>query len=384
MVVIGFQVSVFYFLLQKTFLCGMQVFIFKLFLPLFFAGWFFVFEKPDGHTKPGYFSAADEHLQYTGRIDFTDKSKPRFWAAGVYVKASFKGSFCEVILHDEMRYGKSHNYISVVMDDKPAVRIKLKSTTDTLHLSEGLSSGNHVLTICKSTESGIGYIEFGGIICRSLQKLPAKPLRKIEFIGNSITCGTGSDESVYPCGKGEWYDQHNAYMSYGPTTARKLNAQWQLTSVSGIGLIHSCCDMKITMPEVFDKTDMNAGNSITWDFKKYQPDVVTVCLGQNDGVQDSVKFCSTYLHFVEQIRSVYPGTSVVCLTSPMADEKLVSVQKNYLNGIVNAAHKKGNTGVSRYFFSKRYQQGCGGHPSLAEHAMIANELTTYIKQIKNW
>jgi len=38
------------------------------------------------------------------------------------------------------------------------------------------------------------------------------------------------------------------------------------------------------------------GDTITWDFKAYQPDVVTICLGQNDGPkQDSTLFCSTYV-----------------------------------------------------------------------------------------
>ena len=69
--------------------------------------------------------------------------------------------------------------------------------------------------------------------------LSPKPVRRMEFIGNSITCGTGSDQSVVPCDKGVWQDQHNAYLSYGPAVARSFNAQWQLSAVSGIGLMHS-------------------------------------------------------------------------------------------------------------------------------------------------
>ena len=61
----------------------------------------------------------------------------------------------------------------------------------------------------------------------------------MEFIENSITCGTGSDQSVVPCDKGVRQDQHNAYLSYSPAVARSFNAQWQLSAVSGIGLMHS-------------------------------------------------------------------------------------------------------------------------------------------------
>src|SRR4029077_4929292 len=132
------------------------------------------------------------------------------------------------------------------------------------------------------------------IRCAKLVKPPSKRIRKIEFIGNSITCGTGSDLSEIPCGKGKWQDQHNAYMSYGAVTARTLGAQYHLSAVSGIGLMHSCCNMNIIMPQVFDKISMR-NDTIKWDFKMYQPNVVTVCLGQNDGIQDSATFCKNYI-----------------------------------------------------------------------------------------
>ncbi|RYE16974.1 MAG: acetyl xylan esterase, partial [Sphingobacteriaceae bacterium] len=206
---------------------------------------------------------------------------------------------------------------------------------------------------------------------------------KIEYIGDSITCGTGSDLSTVDCDKGQWYDQHNAYMSYGPTSARSLNAQWVLSSVSGIGLIHSCCDMKLLMPQVFDKVNQRQ-DTIKWNFSRYQPDVVTICLGQNDGVQDSAKFTNAYISFIKNIRSHYPAASIVCLTSPMGDFTLTKALKNYLTGIVNAVNKSGDKNVSKYFFSKRFMHGCGTHPDLAEHQVMAMEVASYIKKLKKW
>ena len=209
------------------------------------------------------------------------------------------------------------------------------------------------------------------------------PQRRIEFIGNSITCGAGSDQSVVPCGKGVWHDQHNAFLSYGPVVARSLNAQWVLSAVSGIGLIHSCCGLQITMPQVFDKIDLR-GDSLAWDFAAYQPDVVTICLGQNDGIQDSVTFCSAYVSFIEQLRSHYPRAQFILLTSPMGDAKLTTALKNYLSGIKHAMKKKGDKKVDCYFYSKQYHNGCDGHPDLAEHQSIAAELGSFIKKKMKW
>jgi hypothetical protein len=172
-------------------------------------------------------------------------------------------------------------------------------------------------------------------------------------------------------------------MSYGPVTARLLKANWHLTAVSGIGLIHSCCNMTVTMPQVFDKVDLR-NDSLVWNFSKYIPDVVAICLGQNDGIQDSTTFCSAYTRFIGAVRIHYPDCQVICLTSPMADEKLVAVMKKYLRGIADYMHRQGDSKVHTYFYSKQYHNGCGGHPDLEEHQQIARELVAYTKKIMHW
>ncbi|HET9826691.1 MAG TPA: SGNH/GDSL hydrolase family protein [Chitinophagaceae bacterium] len=334
-----------------------------------------------------FYPASHAYFQYTGRIDFSNPLRPRFWSSGVYFKARFKGDYCMIILNDEILYGSYHNYIAVIVDNEQPIRVKMKGKTDSIvigsPLSKKLSDGSHTIIICKNTEDGIGYLEFVGLRCKKLLALPAKPARSIECIGNSITCGMSSDLSEVPCGKGDWYDQHNAYMSYGMITARSMNAQVHLTAVSGIGLVHSCCNLTITMPAVFDNIDLRNGTR-KWNFKNYQPDVVTICLGQNDGIQDSVKFCSAYCRFVERLRENYPKAKIICLTSPMADEKLLVVLKKYLSSVAAFENHRGDNNVYTYFFSKRYHNGCGDHPDVSEHRQMANELVLFIKSITGW
>ncbi|MDR3714335.1 MAG: SGNH/GDSL hydrolase family protein [Puia sp.] len=338
-----------------------------------------------------FFPANDPRFQYTGRIDFSDPAQPRFWAPGVYLKARFDGPSCKILLEDEGLNDSTHNYIAIVVDKQPPRRIKLIQKEDTLEIAQTTgffpdkktAAGIHTLTICKDTESGIGWLLFHGLLCDKLLPPPPRPTRRIEFIGNSITCGTGMDLSVFPCNQGQWYDQHNAYMSYGPVTSRSLNAEWVLTAVSGIGLIHSCCKMDITMPQVFDKMNGRA-NTVSWDFSRYQPDVVAVTLGQNDGIRDSTVFTHAYLDFIHQIRDHYRSAQIVCLTSPMGGESLTAALKNYIGGIVASCRNAGDTAVSTFFYSKQYHTGCGGHPDLAEHQEIAAELSAYIKRLMNW
>jgi lysophospholipase L1-like esterase len=348
-----------------------------------FAAFLFFSERSYSQQQPHSFFAADHpYIQYTGRIDYINPKLPRFWQPGVYITARFSGPDCAIILNDEILWGKNHNYLEIVVDGK-AIRVQTKAKRDTIIVAENLSADEHSLVVCKNTEANIGYLELVGIICKKLIKPSPKPVRKIEFIGNSITCGAGADPSEIPCGKGVWQDQHNAYMSYGPTTARALNAQYHLSAVSGIGLMHSCCNMNIIMPPVFDKISMR-NDTIAWDFNKYQPDAVTICLGQNDGIQDSTAFCNNYIAFIKQLRGHYPKATLICLTSPMADASLAAFMKKTLTAIVNKENKSGDRKITSYFFSKQFHNGCDGHPDLAEHKVIAEELTAFIKKTMKW
>jgi len=329
-----------------------------------------------------FFPANDPRIQYMGRVDLSHAAAPRFWSPGVVVRWRFSGTVCRVIVRDQVLGGNNHNYIEIAVEGEQPRRLRLDHSDDTL-LIQARGAGDHVVALCKDTESGIGWLECRGIFADALLPPPAPLRRKIECIGNSITAGTGMDETDIPCDKGQWYDQHNAWMSYGAQTSRLLDAQWQLTAVAGIGLVHSCCKMEIVMPQVFDKMDLR-DNSGSWDFTRYIPDVVTVCLGQNDGIQDSTLFCGAYVRFIGDIRSRYPQAQIVCLTSPMGDKALTDVQKRYLGGVVAAMRQTGDQKVSSYFFSQRFSHGCGGHPDLKEHGLIAAELAGYLKKLMGW
>lgn len=339
-------------------------------------------KAPLSQNELRLFTADNPLYQYVGRIDFSNKKLPRYWSPGVYITAKFKGSECELLVNDQELWGKNHNYIEIRIDDQKPFKIQTMQKENVIRIATGLSAGEHVVVICKNTESNIGYLEFAGLRCEKLLPLPPKPVRKIECFGNSITCGTGADQTDIPCGKGVWQDQHNAYLSYGPLVARSLHAQWILSAVSGIGLMHSCCNLDILMPQVFDKIEM-PGDSIPWNFNNYQPDVVTVCLGQNDGVQDSTIFCNTYISFIKTLRGHYPRAQIILLTSPMGDATLTAVLKRYLTGIKNEVRKKDKK-VDTYFYSKQYAHGCDYHPDLQEHQQIAVELGTFIKKKMKW
>ena len=189
----------------------------------------------------------------------------------------------------------------------------------------------------------------------------------------------GADPSSIPCGTGEWFDQHSAWNAYGPVLARALNAQWHLSSESGIGLVHSCCDKPYVLPQVYDK--MNFGdNEVVWDYQRYQPDIVSICLGQNDGIQDSLVFCQAYIRFVDRLHGYYPSARFLFLSSPMADAPLRAQQIRYLGAISREVEKKGIKNAF-YIFNRSMNDGCTYHPSAAQHLAIARELEAPVAQL---
>lgn len=227
-----------------------------------------------------------------------------------------------------------------------------------------------------------------GLRCEDLASKPTLPTHKIECIGNSITCGTGSDQSSFICNTGDWYDQHNAYYSYGARTARNLNAQWHLSSVSGIGLIHNCCTDTVQMPHVFDKLNLQLTGS-TWDFTQYIPDVLTICLGQNDGTiadADTSKFFGTFVTFLQAIRTNYPNTQIILITSPMASGSLLANMIRNNAAVVRRMKLLGDLKVSSFAFSttRGWNGGCNSHPTIAQHEELATLLSAHIKTVMGW
>ena len=328
-----------------------------------------------------FYGAENKLFNYVGRIDFSDKYAPRFWAPGVYIQANFMGSFCEIALNDEgfLKQATEHNYIEVIIDSLPVQRIHLTSKSNKLIVARNLKKGKHTITICKTTETKIGYLEFIGLRVEKLLPIKKKK-RRIEFIGDSMTCGNGMDNKAFQCGERHWFDQHCAYISYGPSLARRFNADWMLTSISGYGMSRSCCNNDKTIPDVYDYTDLSQCK-IKWDKKNYRPDLISICLGQNDGKQKVELFTSTYLKFLKKLRIENPKTTILILDSPMAKESFKPYLDSVLTIIFNR-FKDNNTLL--YLYKKRYCNGCVGHPNKMEHEMLTEELYAFLKPRLMW
>ncbi len=345
-------------------------------------------------NQPSLYKPDDRNIQYTGRIDFTNPGRPRLIGAGAYFEVKFSGTACDILL-EAQNSNDNHGYIATEIDGKYQGRIKVTKYKTQYEIAKDLEDTEHTLLICKATEAQNGYIDFLGLMCPELLPLEKNKERKIEFIGDSITCGMGLDTSETPCDSAQWYDQHNAYLAYGPLVCRQLNADWLLSSVSGIGMIRNWNSPGPTMPDVYDNTYLNMDSALKWDAKIFIPDLVSICLGTNDfsdgdgsyerGELDSAGFVAEYIRFVKRIRNRYPHAQICCLSSPMlSGQKSAQLQKNLSHVIQHMKDVENDNKVHMFVFSQVSASGCSGHPDEQEHREIAKELLPFFRKVMDW
>ena len=337
----------------------------------------FHFSQKEAQT---FFHANDKRIHYVGRFDFSDEQEPKAWAPGVYLEFVAQGTSCELVVEDEVKFGNTYNYLEIVVDHRITKRIKLSSKINRIHLFKDVKDGRHHVLVCKNTESAIGFIKIKGIYSQDLCKWKKPRKRLFEFIGDSITCGNGADPSRIPFGKGSWYDYHNAYLSYGARLARVKNADWILSSVSGIGMNKSCCGVKHSMLHVYERINFQKGNK-KWAFPN-KPDVVFITLGQNDGGSEVRAFEEKYRIFLQKLRRNYPKSWFVCCTSPMAGKELKQKLKKSIEKVINAHHQTGDYRIASFQYKGIYNGGYDKHPTVEQHRLMMNELNQFISDRK--
>jgi hypothetical protein len=336
---------------------------------------------------PGTLPAAALHPY--GRFLLNDNQNVELISSAAHFGFRFSGNECKLYasIHDP----NGHNYLQYELDGVYQQRIKINGGgTDPLTIKAG-SPGPHTVWIYKATEATTGPIFIEKITGNELQALdnPDSPL--IEFIGNSITCGAAADPSEVPCGTGVYLDQHSAYHAYGPRVARALHTNFMLSSVSGIGVYRTWNTDGPAMPQVYEKADFQDGSHRLWNFKQYQPRIVSIALGTNDlshgdGVHerkpfDSATFVSAYVKFVRLVKSKYPTAHIALLSSPMASGNERLLLQNCLTAVKTGVDGlfPSDKPVALYFFQPMQARGCNGHPNIEDHAILAEQLTPFFK-----
>lgn len=330
-------------------------------------------------------------LKPYGRFLINQSQQLELISSAAHFGFSFEGPECAIFASIPNTEG--HNYLQYELDGVYQKRIKVSANAQESIVISAPGPGKHVVWIYKATEAHTGPIVIKQINGTNLTPLSRPPTPVIEFIGNSITCGAAADPSEVPCGTGVYHDQHNAYQAYGPRVARALGANFVLSSVSGIGIYRNWNSDGPTMPQVYEKTDFQNNSSQPWNFTTFTPRVVSIALGTNDFSNgdgkkarlpfDSAAFVNNYVQFVQVVKSKYPAAQIALLSSPMINGANRTLLQHCLEGVkkkVDAQNPKSKP-VALFFFQPMQARGCTGHPNVADHALLAQELGPFFKKL---
>ena len=333
-------------------------------------------------SKPTFFSGVQPEFSYFGRTQKLDDSTVAFISSASHVMFKVKSDSVTILIGAK---GETHSYVVVEVNGNYYGRFSVKRDSIN-HISIPLPKHKrNLLALYKATEAKNGPVLFYGVKANNISPANLKTNASIEFIGNSITCGFGADTKEIPCSTGDWYDQHNAYRAYGPLVARRLNVDYTLNSVSGMGIYRNWNDEDIApvMGDVYATANLDGNKGKPWNFSgKKQPDLVSIALGTNDlsngdGKKErkpfnAEKFTNNYIDFVKTIFEHYPNTKLALLTSPMVSAENNKILLNCLQKV--KAHFDTQHTVAIFEFVPMNPGGCDSHPDLKDHQVMADQL----------
>lgn len=339
-------------------------------------------------------------IVYTGRISFTNPDRPAWNYPGVQIMAAFEGTSLRMIA--KPRSG----YFMAQIDQAEPFKVAFRGERDSVvTLATALPEGRHLVRLMYVIEGYEFFPEFWGFVLdegRQLVKAPLLPSRKIEFIGNSITCGYGNEGLKKE--EGFDYATENHYYSYASITARNLQAQHWVVARSGIGAYRNYDGPKTgnpdsNMPVQYEYTGYAWKPELRkeatflqekWDFNRYQPDVVCINLGTNDlstPNYDLSLLKQGYQKLLKMVRQHNPKAKIVFLTGSMLYHQELQLAKQLLDEVTAEAQKAGDKEVYRFDMApingNKYY-GNDWHPNIYQDEKMANELTPYLRQLMNW
>jgi hypothetical protein len=313
------------------------------------------------------------NIQYTGRIVFDDALAPEFGWAGCYLIANFEGTSIGIKYTDT-----GDNDMEIILDDSDYRELDCLSGTHTYTVS-GLSDTVHKIQLFKKTEMVEGNFVFKGFELdddKGLLPPPARPRRRIEFYGDSITSGFSVD-----CTCNIDAPEHkNNYLAYGAVTARNLNAEYHCISRSGIPLVRAWWSENDMPNTYYYRHDFNDGGS-NWNFSRWVPHIVVVNLGQNDywhtGVPEvtQAEAQQAYIDFGLALRGHYPDAHIIFALGSMDAVDTGSPWPGYQQNAVNQLNTvHGDAKVYHLVFP----YSGGPHPIASKQAVMATQLTEFI------
>lgn len=326
---------------------------------------------------------------FFGRWDLHTAKRAVTVSSGSYVKARFSGAsldaafdlsrnstYCE----QEKPAVSSFPTIAWQIDDGIWHEAEIAAS---VKLAEGLPKGKHTVMLMvrgldehqnRWTSPLVASVTFTGFQCAKGGKLESalsrwkKPTLTMEFLGDSITEGVLVDEGRAGVVDGiprTWPWLSDARLSYAAQTAMALGAEWRQVGFGATGLMHGGSGGALGALDTFNwfYADCPRDN--------WQPDVVVVNHGTNDGSMAPAEYEPLYARYLAMMRTAYPKARIVAL------RPFCGAQETAIKAVVDACHAAGDTKV--YYIDTTGWYDGPIHPNIEGSTGLAEKLVKVLK-----
>lgn len=340
--------------------------------------------------------AGDSRITYIGRT-LRNESGVSFDWSGVTAKVSFTGQYIALKASDSQK-----NWYNVWIDKAPCPEadmvITIAGSDTTIVIADEAwfkerygrkSPAQHTLVLQKRTEGEQGTTTFKEFITKGevLQSEGLKS-RMIEFVGDSYTCGYGSENSIHTDPFKP--ETENVNKTYAAVIGRYFDADIITVAHSGMGIARNYNTkvggwyMHHRYTQTFDKD-----RESRWDASAdaFKPQVSVIYLGTNDfsvSMQPSEKtFTANYITLIKEIKANWGEDHPVICVSSKCDANLF----NYVRQAVETCGLS-NVHYCGFFEGIHYNDdrdlGASSHPNYTAHKKLASALMPYISTMTGW
>jgi hypothetical protein len=333
----------------------------------------------------------DPRISYMGRVELSEH-EARMGFPAITVRFVYRGPAPTL----RLSAGSPNCYFNLSCNGWDPVLIHLKEGENEIALPTGAApEAGWIVELVRRTESWMGTASFEGLLlpagCEILQP-PPLPVRKLMFIGDSLTCGEYNER--FPPENDSTPRSTNAARSYGMLLAKWLGAQVHLVSYGGRGITRDWSgktDVNI-VPVFFERTLPDTPGSV-WDHTRYQPDVIVLNDGTDfdAGPQDEGTFTDAYAAFVARVRSEYPRAYILLTESGFqsdgTDGKSRAGRDQLLRTIIAVVARQNAAGDGRIRIVRTgFFPGTptNSHLVAFQHEQVALDLLGPIRAVTGW
>lgn len=345
-------------------------------------------------------------LRLEGRWDRSLPDSPRAAYPGARITMHFFGTGAVLRLRERTSASSlaGTSQWSVTIDAVPqpvlVTEVTAGNTARDYTLAAGLAAGEHTIQLVRRTEAEFGSTQVVDVTVTdgSMLAPPARPQRRIEFVGDSNMSGYGV-EVTRPMNPGDPVCSHtpsnqNFEKAFPSLVAARFGAETETVIHSGKGALYNLVRSDLdTLPVLYPRAVPSEPETL-YDATTFAADAVVVLVGGNDFAERPANDYPTesqvrtaYDGLVGQIRTAHPDALIVATLSPGVSDTFpiapwgsVAARTKIRSAIKQVVSFRTQAGDQKLVFHEFAEAtgdqltACHYHPSAAFHQTLASSV----------